>query len=128
MVNFDNISKDFNFIKVDPKYTDVNFMFEKGSSYSLDMTHKNVSFDYPNSIAEIQQNINPNDNKGFITYGTIGTNKTKLSKLKIEAESCNISIRVMGIRRGIAPCLRFSKSRHSLRLEIGSSWRRLRNR
>jgi hypothetical protein len=91
-VNFESIANTFSFLKIDPKYTDVTLSFEAGASYNLDMQSKNIQFNYPESIADLNQKIDPNDNKKIITEGIIGSKKSKMSKLNIEAENCTINI------------------------------------
>lgn len=91
-LTIDYIPKTFSFLKIDPNYTNVVMIFENGSSYLFDMIHKNVNFVYPQAIAKLDQKINPNDIKGFVTTGSFGSPKTNPSRLHINAINCSLSI------------------------------------
>jgi hypothetical protein len=90
-INLENISKSFSFISINSKMTDLNLFFEKGTSYQLDLTHKDNKINYPREIAKLQEKTIDEKNEILLTYGTIGKSEAK-AKVKIEGEQSAINL------------------------------------
>jgi len=87
----ESISKNFTFISIDSKYAEINFTFDSGASYQIDITHKNSTLVYPEKISSLDEKQLEGNKKQMLTYGRIGKTKTT-AKVMINAESSKISI------------------------------------
>lgn len=91
-LSIEHIYKTFSFINISSEYTDIDLIFERGSSYEIDVTHnKDVIFNYPRQISELETKVINEAEKQYVTYGSIG--QSPKSKIKISApKKCNINI------------------------------------
>jgi hypothetical protein len=87
------VSKSFSFININSEYTDLYLIFEKESSYELDISHhQDVVLNYPARIAKTEEKVLNQDEKLLLTYGRVGY-RTSSSKLKINApRKCIVNI------------------------------------
>lgn len=90
-LSIESIDKSFSFINVDSQVTDLNFYFQQGSAYRIDIMHKENIINYPVEISKLEKQAINKDEEQFLTHGTIGgTDGT--SKVKIESERSTINI------------------------------------
>ncbi len=87
------INHSFSFININSEYTDLDLIFEKESSYELDISHhQDVILHYPTRIAKTEEKVLNEEEKLLLTYGRVGY-KTSSSKLKINApRKCIVNI------------------------------------
>ena len=90
-LNLEYISKDFSFINIDARYSDVNLFFERNSSYNVDINHTEKTLHFPKEISNLREQQLEEDKTRFLTYGTIGKGQAK-SKVRVNAEEGVINI------------------------------------
>jgi len=90
-LNLEFVNPQFSFLNINSAFADLNLFFARQSNYQIDITHKNVNLNYPREIAKLQEKSINNDEKQFLTFGTIGT-ADYFAKVKIYAERCDINI------------------------------------
>ena len=90
-ISMEWVSKVFSLINFNSKYTDISMFFEKDAGYNVDISYKNAELSYPESLARLNRKPDPDDDKSYILYGSIGTVRTS-SKLRIDAEFGNIKL------------------------------------
>jgi hypothetical protein len=91
----EQVSDKFTFINLDSEYTDIDLMFDRTTSYLIDIAHSNdVYINLPASLAKIQTRDLDVEKKLMLTYGKIGSTATETShKVKINApKKCVINI------------------------------------
>lgn len=93
-LNMKSINKTFSFININSQFTDLNLYFQKGSSYEIDITHKNNMLNFPEEISNLQKQALESDSKQFLTHGTIGKSKPT-AKVRIKGEGSNIYIKLI---------------------------------
>jgi hypothetical protein len=93
-LTIDNIEKGFSFINVNSEYADIELVFDKNTSYNLDIAHHNdVYINLPASLAKVQTKDLDVEQKLKLTYGKIGNADENSAKLKITApKKCVINI------------------------------------
>lgn len=91
-LSVEKIFRTFSFINIVSEYTDLDLIFERGSSYEIDLSHhKDVILTYPKQLGELETKIINEEEKQYLTYGNIGTSVK--SKIKISApRKCTINI------------------------------------
>lgn len=92
-ISFSKINKNFSLINLNSEYTDLDLVFESGSSYELDLTHYNeVIFNYPREISKLEEKLIDEEDKQFLVWGTIGTGSPS-SKVRINIlKKCYLNI------------------------------------
>ncbi len=91
----DQIDDKFSLINIDSEYTDIDLIFDRTTSYNIDIAHHNdVYINLPASLAKVQTKDLDEAEKLKLTYGKIGSTATETShKLKINApKKCVINI------------------------------------
>lgn len=76
------IEKDFNSIRLDIKYSDVNLTFEAGTTYELEVAHKNSTITFPQDKAELNTTAVEGDDKEKRTTGKVGLSAEPSGRLQ----------------------------------------------
>jgi len=90
-LNVDYIPKTFSIINVSSQYTNLNFIFEKNSSYNADITYIDVKMDCTKEFLKLQEQLIDQEQKKFTRFGLVGREKTE-ARLNIYAEHSTINV------------------------------------
>ncbi|MCX6258332.1 MAG: hypothetical protein NTW49_10625 [Bacteroidia bacterium] len=90
-LDIDFIPKTFSMINVSSQYTNLNFYFEKKSSFYADITYIDVKFNCPKDFSKLKEQVIDPDLKKLYRFGAIGKSTTD-SRLNIYAEHSTISV------------------------------------
>jgi hypothetical protein len=91
-INTDLIEKGFESVEITSGYTDITLRFEKGSSYSLEITQANSFLVLPDDIAGYERKVINEDRKEYLVSGTVGTGRGN-KRVRIDATRGNIYIK-----------------------------------
>ncbi|MGD1844344.1 MAG: hypothetical protein ACFB10_03010 [Salibacteraceae bacterium] len=89
LLEVEGFANNFFYLNLDTRYTDLNFRLGNDFSYQLDLTHKNVSLDYPQTLGNLDTKTAADD-RTQNSIGVIGVNKSTSRKFRITAESCDV--------------------------------------
>ena len=90
-----NIEAEFSFINVNSEYTDIDLLFDHGTSYNIDIAyHNDVIIVLPEGLAQVQSKDLNVEQKMKLTYGKIGDAANENSpKVTISAtKKCTVNI------------------------------------
>jgi hypothetical protein len=82
--NAELVRKGFSSLNIKSGYSDIYLAFEPSSSYDLELHHTNTSLTLPENDAKLEKKPVSNENREFITFGTVGRAKSG-SSVNIEA-------------------------------------------
>jgi len=90
-LKIDYIPKSFSLVNVSSQYTNLNFIFEKFSSYNVDITSIDVKMNFPKELSKLQEQVIDQEQNKTARFGTAGKEKTD-ARLNIYAEHSTINI------------------------------------
>lgn len=90
----DGIHKNFSDINITSTYTDVNLLFDQGTSFKVELFHHgDVIFNYPKSNISLQEELINKEENEYMLHGIIGNKAQARSKIKLTAtKKCQIDI------------------------------------
>jgi hypothetical protein len=77
--NTEMIEKGFRGTTINSGYSDVYLNFDPAASYNLEIRHTNTTLSLPETNARLEKKSVSEENKEYITYGTVGKNVSKIN-------------------------------------------------
>jgi hypothetical protein len=78
-LNADLIEKGFKGVNINAGYSDIYLTFDPSASYNLEIRHTNTSLSLPETNARIEKKSVNDEDKEFISFGTVGRNPDKIN-------------------------------------------------
>jgi len=91
-LNLELINRGFDNIQINSSYTDIVLFFQNGSNFNFNLTHTELSFNYPSDKAALNTLTVNKEQKQYKTSGEFGTAGASSAKVSIMASKGSLKI------------------------------------